>query len=148
MKALSWLAVLAVVVTGCGRKEESLAKKAGGKVGEVITDFAAGVGKGVDKQMSVNVELVPALAQAGITRTVAKSLAMGASTNGFSVYLVAQRPLKGKLIAKALNKEDQEIGRSLVDVEFVADDAKYVTFTFGKEMDSLLVAKYVVDLRQ
>jgi hypothetical protein len=142
------MAAAVVLVVGCGKKDESLAKKAGGKVGEVLTDFAAGVGKGVDKQMLVNVELTPAVTQAGITKTVAKSLAMGASTNGFTVYLVAGRALKGQLVAKALNKEDQEVGRAVVAVEFAAEDAKYVTFVFSREMDSLLVAKYVVDVRQ
>lgn len=148
MRTLSWMAAAVVLVVGCGKKDESLAKKAGGKVGEVLTDFAAGVGKGVDKQMLVNVELTPAVTQAGLTKTVAKSLAMGASTNGFTVYLVAGRALKGQLVAKALNKEDQEIGRAVVAAEFAADDAKYVTFVFSREMDSLLVAKYVVDVRQ
>jgi hypothetical protein len=72
MRTLSWLAAAVVLVVGCGKKDESLAKKAGGKVGEVLTGFAAGMGKGVDKQMLVNVELTPAVTQAGITKTVAK----------------------------------------------------------------------------
>ncbi len=55
---------------------------------------------------------------------------------------------RSKLIAKALTNEGQEIGRSVQEVEFTADDAKYVTFAFASEMDSQLVDKYLLDVKQ
>ncbi len=45
---------------GCKEDGKDVASKAGAKVGETLTGFAAGVGKGMDKQMAVNVELAPA----------------------------------------------------------------------------------------
>jgi hypothetical protein len=51
-------------------------------------------------------------------------------------------------MARALTKDGQEIGSSAADVEFAADEAKYVTFQFDREMDSQLVDKYIIDMKQ
>jgi hypothetical protein len=144
------LVISLVVAAGCGKHDESMAKRVGSSVGEAATDFAAGVGKGVDKQMAVNVELSKSLSDKGLAKTIAKSAAIDLSKpkGGILVYLIASKPFKSKLMAKALNKEGQEIGRSTVDVDFAADDAKYVNFVFGKEMDTQLVDKYVVDVKK
>jgi hypothetical protein len=137
------LMILLLGVAGCGDKgEESFAKKAGGKVGETVTDFATGVGKGIDKQLTVQVDLLNGLADRGVSKTVAKTIPYG-----FSIYLVAAKPLKSQLIAKALNKEGQEIGRCVVEVEFAGDDAKYVHCTFPEDMDTQLVEKFTLDLK-
>jgi hypothetical protein len=146
---VSLLAILLIGFAGCGKRDESLAKQAGSKVGETITDFASGVGKGVDKQMLVTVDLAKPLVEAGVAKTVAKSTGMNPDQpRGITVYLTASKPLKAKLVAKALSKDGQEVGRSVVDVEFTADDAKYVTFKFDREMDSQLVDKYLIDLKK
>jgi len=150
MMRLSVLVVVAaVLLDGCGRKgekDESLAKKAGAKVGETLTEFASGVGTGVDTKMLVPVELSQALLDKGVSKTVAKSLGIDRGRRGFSVYLIAKDKLSGSLLAKAFNNTGDEIGRSKAEVSFEADDAKYVSFTFDSEMDSALVAKYVIDL--
>jgi hypothetical protein len=146
------LAISLVAVAGCGKHDESMAKRAGNSVGEAVTDFASGVGKGVDKQMAVNVELSKSLGDNGLSKTIAKSAGIDLSKpngkGGILVYLIAAKPFKSKLIARALTKEGQEIGRSTVDVEFAADDAKYVNFVFGNEMDRQLVDKYVIDIKK
>ena len=113
MKTMAAL-LLVLLVCGCGRREESVAKTAGSKVGETITDFASGVGKGVDKQRMVRVTLSEAVCKQGLSKTISKS----GNGNGITVYFLAASPFKGKLVAKATNKEGQEIGRSVVDVEF------------------------------
>jgi len=69
-------------------------------------------------------------------------------TKGITVYLIAETPYKGKLIAKALDQEDLEIGRSVVDVDFEADDAKYVKFPFQLEVDMQLVKRFTIDGRE
>jgi hypothetical protein len=145
------LAISLVAVAGCGKqdKDESMAKRAGSAVGETVTDFAKGVGKGVDQQMTINVELSKPLRDAGISKTVAKLGGIEiAKSRGISVYLIASKPLKSKLVAKALSKEGEEIGRSIVDVDFAADDGKYVNFKFDSQMDSQLVVKYAIDLKK
>jgi hypothetical protein len=143
MRRTFCLAFVLLVTIGCGKKgEESLAKQAGGKVGETLTDFVSGVGKGVDKQLIVKVELSKSLADLGLSNTVSKAI-----PHGFSIYLAAAKPLKSKLVAKAFDKEDQEVGRCAVDVDFAADDAKYVSFTFQDAMDTQLVEKFLLDVK-
>ena len=140
------LFVFVVVVAGCGKHDDSLAKRAGSKVGETVTDFASGVGKGVDQQLTVQVELSKALTDRGLSKTIAKSATMDhPTTKGILIYLIASKPLKAKLMARAITKEGQEIGRSLADVDLAAEDAKYVTFAFEHEVDMQLVVRYVID---
>lgn len=69
-------------------------------------------------------------------------------TKGITVYLISETPYKGKLIAKAFDKEDLEIGRSVVDADFGADDAKYVKFPFQVEVDMQLVKRFTIDGRE
>jgi hypothetical protein len=147
MRAIAVLVSVALLC-GCGKSDESMAKRAGGKVGETLTDFASGVGKGVDKQMAVNVELSDEVTKQGLSKTIAKSRGMDSDKRGISVYFIAKVAFTGRLVAKALNEEGQEIGRSVVDVEFTSDDAKYVPFVFDDEMDARLVQKYVVDIKK
>jgi hypothetical protein len=143
------LALLLILAAGCGKHDESLAKRTGSAVGETLTDFGSGVGKGIDKQMAVNVELSKAVADHGLSKTIAKSLGINhAHDKGISVYLIAAKPFKSKLTARALGKDGQEIGRSTSDVDLAADDAKYVTFKFDPEMDTQLVDKYVIDVKK
>lgn len=147
-KFLSFIIVMMGIITlvGCGKSgkdEESVAKKTGAKVGEAVTEFATGMGKGIDKQMTLNAELSPGLKEKGISMTIAK----GDMTKRISVYLIASKPLKAKLIAKAINESGQEIGRSVVDVNFAADDAGYTIFTFHEKMDTQLVKKYFIDIK-
>lgn len=139
----------ACLLTGCGRKDESVAKTAGSKVGEAVTDFALGVGKGFDKKMVVKVELSPLLVEKGLSTTVAKWIepTTAASDKGISVYVIATKALKGRFVAKALTEKGVEIGRSTTDAEFKDDDAKYVQFRFGSDMDTQLVAKYLIDIK-
>lgn len=67
---------------------------------------------------------------------------------GITVYLISETPYKGRLIAKAFDKEDLEIGRSAVDVDFGADDAKYIKFTFELDVDMQLVKRFTIDGRE
>lgn len=150
MKSLMWCWVVSLVaLAGCGKSDEGLAKRAGSAVGETVTDFASGVGKGVDKQMAVKAELSKTLADRGISTTIAKSLGINhPDGKGISVYLIAEKPFKATLIARALTKEGLEIGRSTADVELAAEEAKYVTFNFDREMDTQLVDRYPIDAKK
>ena len=125
-----------------------MAKQAGDKVGQVVTEFASGVGHGIDKSMDVAVELSPKLTAEGISNTVAKSIGMNPNEKGISVYLIAAKELNAKLLAKAMDKQGQEIGRSIVDAYFQTDDAQYIKFIFNKEMDTQLVDKYTIDIKE
>lgn len=133
------------LVAGCGKGDESIARKAGSKVGETITDFATGMGKGIDRKMNVRVELSETVTGSGLSNTVAKLDSLIANNN-LSVYLISTRPYKGKLIAKALNADGQEIGRATAEIDLGENDAKYFLFPFHKEMDSQLATRYTIDV--
>jgi hypothetical protein len=140
--------IVVLLVCGCGKRDESMAKTVGNKVGETLTDFASGVGKGIDKQMMVKVRLSEEVTKQGLSKTISKSRGIDLEEKGITVYFTATTAFKGKLVAKAVDKEGQEIGRSVVDVEFSADDAKYVPFVFDDEMDTQLVQEYLVDIKR
>lgn len=133
-------------LTGCGQESPSF-RDAGQRVGESLTDFAKGVGSGVDNRLEVPVELTEQVSKLGLKTTVAKS--SGFNEDGqktVTVYFIAGQPVKAWLLAKALNAENQEVGRSAVEVELSTDDAKYVIFGFDREMDVQRVVKYVVEI--
>jgi len=146
MKRLLAVVLVFLAALACDRKkDETVVKQAGSKVGEALTEFASGVSKGVDNKMVVAVELTPAVTAKGLSRTIAKSLGMDGD-KGFSTYIVSKAPFRGTLVARALGGSGEEIGRARQGVSFERDDAKYVTFKFQPEMDTGLVAKYVIDL--
>lgn len=125
---------LLLATSGCCRS-------AGSGVGKGVTSFTSGVGSGVDEELLVNLRFSDEAAKVGLAQTTAKK-----SGKRINVYVTAKSAFEGKLIAKALNKEGAEIGRSIVPITFTADDAKYVQFTFPNEMDSQLVNQYWVDV--
>jgi len=135
------LLAASLVLAGCGRRDESLAKKAGSKVGETITDFGSGIGAGVDSALSIPVEVGRSAADLGLSKTVSKW-----EGRSLSVYVIAKEPTSAALVAKAYNRAGDEIGRSKVEAAFAKDDAKYLKFDFAPEMDSRLVVRCVIDL--
>jgi hypothetical protein len=141
------LLAAAVLLSGCGGNDRG-AQQAGQKVGETITDFASGVGKGIDKRMEVPVELSDSITALGLRHTIAKSLGIDRpNEKGVTVYFIAAKPVEARLMAKALNAEGQEIGRSTADVELAADDARYITFRFDPELDAQLVERYLIEAK-
>lgn len=136
--------VLALGLVAC-KDDTSMSQKAGSAISGTAADFVAGLGEGVDKRMNVTLQNDPALAARGLTVTLGKSRGMGSKEA--AVYVVADKPFKGKLVARALAADGSEIGRATVEEEFAADDARYVSFQFNEEMDSQLVRTYAVSAR-
>ncbi|WP_180852136.1 hypothetical protein [Stenotrophomonas maltophilia] len=136
--------VLALGLAAC-KDDTSVSQKAGSAISGTAADFVAGLGEGVDKRMNVTLQADPGLAAHGLTVTLGKSRGMGSKEA--AVYVVADKAFKGKLVARALDADGTEIGRAAAEVEFAADDARYVTFQFNEEMDSQLVRTYAVVAR-
>lgn len=136
------------LLTGCGDSDQNLSEKAGKAVGEGLTGFFSGMGSSIDEQMLAQTELSDAMGAAGLSMTTAKSNGMIDPDKGFTIYLMAAKPFKGTLMAKAYDKTGQEIGRAKTEVELQKDDANYIGFAFHREMDSQLVGKYSLDILQ
>jgi hypothetical protein len=145
MKYITMIGVVAALLVGCGKKEDSIAKKVGEAIGQQATDFTTGVGKGIDQKMMVQVSLTPQIRALGLTNTIAKSLGLG-STNGISIYFIASQNVSNTLVARALNAEGVEVGRSRKLVVMQKDDATYITFNFDDQMDTAMVKRYEIGL--
>jgi len=140
--------MLVFAACGCSDSDSNDAGSIGQSVGKNVTEFAQGVGTGVDTKMQIDIELSPTLTDAGVSYTVAKQQAsLNDPQKAISVYLISSKPFNGTLLAKAYNADTQEIGRATTDVQFSADDAQYVAFTFPPEMDRQTVTLYKVDIR-
>jgi hypothetical protein len=137
--------LLLLLLVGCGKNTDSLANKAGETIGQQITDFTKGVGKGIDQKMMVQAVLLAQVQQLGLTNTIAKSTGLG-ETNGFSIYLISSQNVSNLLTARALNADGVEVGRSRKLVVLQKDEAGYVTFEFPNEMDGAVVKKYEIGL--
>ncbi len=144
MKKGICLVAVMLALSACG-EDRSLSQKAGSAISGTATDFVAGLGEGVDKRMSLKLDVDASVTNSGMTVTLGKSRGMG--SKDASVYVVTTKPYKGVFMARALDEAGTEIGRSRVDVDFTADDAQYVNFTFNEEMDSQLVRSYALSLR-
>ena len=141
-KSMLGLAVC-VVLSGCSGENKPDIGGAGKLIGQNVTEFAQGVGTGVDQQMQVVVELSDELAEAGLSHTIAKrKVSLDEPEKTISIYLISAKSLSCTLIARAFDAEDQEIGRAACDVKFSDDDAQYVSFGFPPEMDRETVRIY------
>jgi len=145
MKHVMIIGLLAALLMGCDTKDDSIAMKAGEKIGQQVTDFTKGVGKGIDQKMMVQVSLSPQVQALGLTNTIAKSLGIG-GTNGISVYFIASQSISNTLVARALNGEGVEVGRARKLVFLQKDDATYITFNFEDQMDMQIVKTYAIGL--
>lgn len=63
----------------------------------------------------------------------------------FEIYLKAEQPLVGELVAYALNSRMEEIGRARTEVNLHAGDAGLVKFTFPDELPETEVRVIVFD---
>ncbi len=133
---------------GCSDSSGTDAGSIGKSIGKNVTEFAQGVGTGVDGELQIKIELSETLTQSGLSATVAKQQSpLNDPQKAISVYFIATKELNATLIAKAYSTEDLEIGRATADVSFHSDDAQYISFAFPSEMDRQLVAIYRIDVR-
>lgn len=150
-----WLFVMVVLVSGCGRVKDEASRatnKAGQLVGEGASTFFAGVGEGVDKTVTTyDVRLSEELRSAAISTTIAKRMDGSASNNWqqtLSIYVQNQTPFAGTLRIRLFNDKDQEIGRSTRVVDFVKDDARYVSFALDKEIPVTMTKYIQMDIKK
>ena len=73
LKHVAILGLLTVLLMGCD-KDDRIALKAGEKIGQQVTDFTKGIGKGMDQKIVVQVALSPEVLALGLTNTIAQSV--------------------------------------------------------------------------
>ena len=98
MLRLTVLLPAALVLVGCGKGDQSF-HQAGQRVGETLTDFAKGIGSGVDNRLEVPVELSEPVSKLGLRTTVAKSSGYDKDHNKtVTVYFIASQSAKAWLV--------------------------------------------------
>jgi hypothetical protein len=143
---ITLLIAITALLVGCGKQTDKLADKAGDAVGQHLTEFTKGSGKGIDKKMMVEVTIKPEVYALGLTNLFAKSLGLDEHKKGFTVYFIASQSVSNALVARAFNADGLEIGRAKKQVVMDKEDAKYVTFEFDSQMDSQMVKEYGIGL--
>jgi len=114
-------------------KAKQTIHKGGEIVGKAGSEMADGVKDGVEETFKNLVEVSPALSGKGIE--VGKIIISGtdsSSDNIVSVYIIFHSKFDGKIMAKAVNKDKTEFGRSTLTITAEANDAKYFDFVFDK----------------
>jgi hypothetical protein len=143
------LLALTVVFASCNRakqKAKEVVNKTGEAVGTGASEFAKGVARGVEETLECTVEISKPQADKGLQAGKFKITdSQDAHDNVLTVYLVFNKDYKGPVAAKIFDRNGQEYGRSAIDVESKAGEAKYYDFTFDKRTDIENKSKFVIE---
>ena len=90
-----------------------------------------------------SVTLGSSVVEKGIMMTSSKS-----DQAKVEVYLITRDSVEGELLAKALNANGKEIGRSKQMLNLGKDDAKLITFTFDASVNLEEVTRFMLDFRK
>ena len=90
-----------------------------------------------------SVTLGSSVVEKGIMMTSSKS-----DQAKVEVYLITRDSVEGELLAKALNANGKEIGRSKQMLNLGKDDAKLTTFTFDASVNLEEVTRFMLDFRK
>ena len=137
-----------VAVSGCGKCSEggSIAKRAGEKVEDALK-----IKVSIEKKNQVKIDLGETAKGLGLSMNVSKALPPEDKTGGvLTVYLLSgpEKSASGQLVAKAMDKDGKEIGRSSIDIDLARDDARYFNFQLPAEMDTRSVESYLIDIKR
>lgn len=134
MKTFLLLFSIGLLFSGCDwakEKTKDSIHKAGEIAAKTGSEFADGVKEGVTESFSNVVMVSDALSKAGVQ--VGRVIIKGTDSttdNLVSVYLIFSKDYDGRLLAKAIDADGTEFGRSKVLVSAKADDAKFIDFVF------------------
>lgn len=131
--------MLSISILSCNRianKTKEGINKGGEMVGETATEFFEGVSEGVDKTLECDIILSKDLIKKGLKTGVYDINGMPIGRNNkLTLYIIFEKDFNDIIIAKAFNKNGQEIGRTKITVEGKANDASYFDFEFDKRTD-------------
>lgn len=143
IKKITLLSALCLTFT-TSAYADSLVKDITSSATGMALETLKGVGEGIDEHFVAKFEIDPKtdLEALGLEISNIKNKEVG--TNKIAAYIIANKTFKGKVIIKAINSSDKEIGRAAAELTLEEDDAQDVIFEFSEHMDSALVKKYIV----
>src|SRR5574344_2296209 len=140
-------ALVAAALVSCG--DESISKKAGGKITTSLCNFTEGASNAIDAKSKIAPIPSEAFTKAGLELTDArlKKVTENGKENQYAeIYVIAARPVKGTLRLKAFNAAHKEIGRAELKKNCAADTAGYEKFLMPDELNISDAAAFELDL--
>jgi predicted small lipoprotein YifL len=136
--AVMFLASLA----GCGRKDQSAGdEKTRSGVEQALTRAASQPATDAGRQVTVQVEISPALSERGVYRTTAR---FTPPTMTLEVQLVARNGFKGRLVARGVDKMGHETGQGSASVDIQPGGSAEVTFAVAGDSPGGRVEEYIL----
>lgn len=121
--------------------------KGGEIVGKAGAEAADGVRKGVEKSFANLVEATLELASKGIE--LGRIIVNGTdstSDNIVSVYIIFHNDFKSKVVARAIDENKNEFGRTTMEITAAANEAKYFDFVFDRRTNLDRNDKIILEL--
>lgn len=108
--------------------------KGGELVGKTAGEFAEGVSDGVNEVMQPKVVLSDRLKSLGLSlgKVSVTNDSLTSNKRILVLYLIANNDFMKQIVAKALNENQQEIGRTAFNVSLKKGDATYFDVVFNK----------------
>lgn len=150
MKRFSAIFFLFLLMLSCGKlkdKTKDAINKGGETVGKGATEFIEGVSEGVDRSLDCQVVLSPDLISQGIKtgKYAINNDSTGGKNNLFTLYIIFDKNFKKEIRVKAFDKKGLELGRTKLQVEGKAGEAKYFDFLFDKRTCIEVKSKLILE---
>ena len=140
------------LVKGAGDALKSDGKEAAESATEGVGELIKGLNNGFDKSLNQakvegdsNFLTTFELGRTEKFFSEEKSKSDSVNTKKIVVYLVANEAYNGKVRLKAFDQDNNEIGRSTVEVNMAEDDAQYFDFKFDKRTPILQADHFIID---
>lgn len=101
----------------------------------------------VDEEVTLPIEVTNSVNEAGLSITRSTLNKTYSSLVTVTSYIIADKDFNGKLIAKALNSQNLEIGRGMVSLTLAEDDAQEVNFNFPQGLDRNQIVKIIIEAK-
>ena len=128
--------LLSVSVLSCNKiKNKTRAKfsKSGEDIGKTSTEFIENVGEGIDKALSLKIQVSEELLNKGFATGKYSIESSDTTENNILVlYLIFNEDFNETINLKAFDKSDLEIGRINMKVKGKKDEAIYYDFEFDQ----------------
>ena len=140
MKKTIALLIITTLIFACSQVKEKAKEtinNGGEVVGKTATEFIDGVTEGVDKTLECQVVLSQDLKDKGLKtgKYLIENDTNNDKKNLLTLYLIFDKDLKKDLSLKVFDKSGLEYGRTKLQVQGKANDARYFRFVFDKQTD-------------
>lgn len=137
---LASIAIASVVLCGCTSSTSRKPLPPPPSTGDYLVISSIDTSKKADFPTSVDSTL---------GRSLEFTIGKEGSTSGdlqhaILIYTICKRDFDGRIIAKAIDARDREIGRCILPVRMTTDQASYLQFTFPAEMDPAQIRRYSI----